>query len=337
MGSGMFSAQNRQFVDNLQSSKLVPISESVNLINGVKDAAGSTAVIGLTYSPIYDNDGLVGSFWGERQNLQWTTNWQSVVETNGSAEVAVYDKTNDLEKLFEGNAAGRYVAKVFDSTGKSLYGWIGGVAVSSNVYTFSVYSGVALGTQNWFQGGATTFDVALKGNIEIYRYASSVTFGSTDTFTEEMPYTEEENVSDTRKLLNLTDGQYLFDYKNGRVLVKKANADDTETITYKTKVPTPIAATTSTTPGITTKSTTVAGGAVAISATALVVKVVEIQAPYENTDTVFVGTSTLNSAAPTTGVALIPGASIRLENVDLAQIYMDVLVDNEDVVAFYQQ
>ena len=338
MGDSKFSAQHRQFVDNLQAKKLVETTDTMNIINGVKDAAGSTCIVGLEYSPVYDKEGLVGCFWGDYKNLQWAAHWTSAVETDGAAEVVVTDLSNDLEKLFEGNATARYVAKITDSAGRTLYGWIGPVAVAGNVYTFDIFSEPALSNQNWFQQDGTAFDATKKHNIEIYRYTSSVALGSADTFTEEVAYAEDDKLDDAHKFLALTNGQYMIDYKNGRFLGRKANADDTETITYNTKVEVTADSSdtgTSLTPGVATQNTTVAAGAVPISATSLPVSWCEIQAPFANTNYVFIGDSSLDAADPLTGIALIPGAAEPLHDVDLADIYMDVLVNDEDVVVLY--
>lgn len=244
LGSAEVTPQNPQFVQDVRKGcSTEEISETLNIAAAgyVKDASGSTVAIDLARGPILEKSGgKIGSFWGSLQNLQYTEKVQSVVETNGSAAFAVSDTNRDLEKIFESVTSSRYIAKLTDGAGNVLYGWIGGVSVSGSVYTFTAFSGVALGTQNWFQGGSTAFAHATNGSkVEIYKYSTSVTFGSSDTFTEEMPYHAPDDPrkageTEFRFLAGLTDGQYGFDYKNNRFLGRKANADDTEILTYKT-------------------------------------------------------------------------------------------------------
>lgn len=244
LGSGEFTPQSPQFVQDVKKGIATEsVTETVNIAAAanIKDAAGSTVVVDLTRGPILEKSGgKIGSFWGLLKNLQYSEVVQGVVETNGSAAFSVYDLNTDLEKIFEGVTEARYIAKLTDGAGNILYGWIGGVAVTSNVYTFSVFSGVALGSQNWFQGGSTAFDHAGKGSrVDIYKYSTSLTFGSSDTFTEEMPYhspadPKKAGETEFRFLKSLSNGQYGIDYENQRFLGRKANADDTEAFTYKT-------------------------------------------------------------------------------------------------------
>lgn len=244
MGSGEFTPQAPQFVQNVRDGcSTESVSEAVNIAAAgyVKDAAGSTVVFDLTRGPILEmSGGRIGSFWGSPHNLQYKATVQAVVETNGAAAFNVYDSGKDLEKIFESSTKGRYIAKLTDGASHELYGWIGGVAVASDVYTFSIYSGVGLGTQNWFQGGSTAFSHASYGSkVEIYKYATSLTFGSSDTFTEEVPFHAPDDPrsageTEFRFLAGLTNGQYGIDYKNQRFMGRKANTDDTETLTYTT-------------------------------------------------------------------------------------------------------
>jgi len=242
MGSGLFTPQSPQFVQDVrQGSSFESVTETVNIAatGYVKDAAGSTVVVDLTQGPILEKYGSkIGSFWGSPQNLMYTQKVQAVSETDGAASFGAYDATTDLEKIFESSTSARYIAKLTDGAGNTLYGWIGGVAVASNVYTFSIYSEVGLSTQNWFQGGATTYSHSYGSTVQIFRYASSLVFGSTNTFTEEIPYhspsdPSKEAETEFRFLASLTNGQYGIDYKNNRFLGRKANTDDTEVFTYR--------------------------------------------------------------------------------------------------------
>ena len=222
-------------VDNIyQGYSTEDISETINLVEYEKDASGVTVVKELSSRRIFDRmGGKLGSYWGNEENLQYVADIQQnisgVVLTDGSAVVAITDTTYDLEKLFESSTKARYVLKLIDRAGKAYYGYIGAVGASSNVYTFDIYSEVGLSNQNWVKTWGT--GIALPyAKVEIYEYSTSVEFSSSDTFTEELPYSEYS--SDYNQLKSLTDGQYRIDYRRGRLLARKANADDTETITY---------------------------------------------------------------------------------------------------------
>uniref|UniRef100_A0A6M3KPE3 Uncharacterized protein n=3 Tax=viral metagenome TaxID=1070528 RepID=A0A6M3KPE3_9ZZZZ len=222
-------------VDNIyQGYSTETISETLNLVEYEKDASGVTVVKELSSRRIFDRmGGKLGSYWGNEENTQYIADIQQnitgVVLTDGSAAVAITDTSIDLEKIFESATKARYVLKLIDRAGKAYYGFIGGISASSNVYTISVYSEVGLSNQNWVKTWGT--GIALPyAKVEIYEYSTSIEFGSSDTFTEELPYSEYS--SDYNQLKSLTDGQYRIDYRRGRFLGRKANADDTEVITY---------------------------------------------------------------------------------------------------------
>lgn len=240
MGSGLFNEVEPQLVsDVLKASEVVSTSEIVNIAAAgyVKDAIGSTVVVELKKKPIGDFAGsAVGSFWGDKRNLQYEHQAQSVVKTDGAAVFTVSDTNIDLEKLFESVAKGRYIAKIFDKNGRSLYGWIGGVSVVGSVYTFTVFNSKALATQNWFQGAAATFDAADLKSVQIFRYATSLDFGAATVITEEVPLRFPEGSEYGRGeyaiLSTLSEGQYAVDYMNAKIYLRKATADDTVTVTY---------------------------------------------------------------------------------------------------------
>lgn len=244
MGTGHFTPQAPQLVQDVrQGCATESVSEVMQIAatGNIKDDVGSTVVIDLVQGPILEQyGGKIGSFWGSKHNMQYTKKVQAVVETDGAAAFDVSDTEADLEKIFEGVTLARYIAKLTDGNNSVLYGWIAGVSVVGGVYTFVVNDGVTLGTQNWFQQDATAFDHEQYGSkVEIYKYATSVTLGSADTFTEEKAFSPPANPFDAGKtefafLRSLEDGQYGIDYKNNRFLGRKANADDTEAITYKT-------------------------------------------------------------------------------------------------------
>lgn len=339
LGTGMFTPSKPQFMQDVrQGSGVELVSKTVAISTGahVIDATARTVIIELPRSPILDKYGaFIGSFWGASQNKQYEAPAQAVVETDAAAAFAIYDATINLENIFEGTGNGRYMAELIDGDGNRLYGWIGGVTTAGSVYTFSVFNGLTLATQSWFQGDATGFAATNGVTAKIYRYSTSVTWSSADTFTEEVPYHDPEDYSaygytEFRMLNSLTNGQYAVDYKRGRIFARKANADDTEVITYRTYGDAVL------TPNILTISTTVGAGAVRLTATAnTIAKTAVIQSPFANTANIQIGTSTVDAATETTGIVLAPGNSMSVENVDLNTLYMDVLVDNEDVTVLY--
>lgn len=240
-GENAVSVQRPQLVADVQkSAKTIEISETINIANAgyFKDAAGVAIVVDLAYDKIRTQGGAeVGSFWGEAQNKMLEAAGQAFVETDGSAAVAINDAGQDLETIFESVTASRHVIRVTDGAGVVVYGWIGGVSVSGTVYTFTVFNTPALGTQNWFQGGATAFNANSGVKVEIFKYTTSFSFGSSGAFLEEVPYKlPEAGQSQSSKFLQgLSNGQFAIDYENGVLKLKKADASDTATITYKVK------------------------------------------------------------------------------------------------------
>lgn len=239
------SINNPYLVDNVyQGYNTETISETLNLVAYEKDAAGVTVVVPLKSRRIFDcTGGKLGSYWGDEENLQYTTpitdpngntpstTISAVVLTDAAAAVAIYDATYDLEKIFESQNKGRYVLKLTNMSGQAYYGWIEGVAVASNVYTFDIYDTPGFGAQTWVKtwGDAVAATDVWK-MAEIFEYSTSVVFGDTDTIKEELPYSE--YATDYNQLKSLEDGQFRIDYRRGRVLLRKLDADDTETVTY---------------------------------------------------------------------------------------------------------
>lgn len=310
-----------------------------------KAAAGAITILALNVKPIASELGdRVGSYWGLPQNRVFhafadgktpkgAAEWlRSVTETAGAAVCVIFDPNRNLEEMFESvtGTVKRFVVRVTDTGGNQLYGWIRGVSVSTNEYTFEVFNNRSTeGNQNWV-GTLADFDNTALREVEIFHYTSSLSFGTGTTLTEEVECPKEYSKSLEAQMefaRTLSDGQFFVDYQRGEIIGPKADTTASEVLTFKTfGIPTlkPV--------GI-TKSTTVLAGAVPLSATSLPVEYIDLQAPLENTDNVYIGPSTLDAAAPTAAgtIVLVPGGSVRLQNVDLADVYMDVSVDNEDV------
>jgi len=237
MGSSKISLQEPLPVrDAGVSGRTVEVSETINIAatGYIKDAADVIAVVDLAHDKIRTLGGAkVGSYWGEVENrVLKPVLASSLVKTDTAAAVAVSYEGGDLEELFESVTLGRFILKTTDSQGNVLYGWIGGVAAAGDVYTFSIYNSKALATQSWFQGGATAFQATGEVMVEVYQYSTSLSFGSSGAFLEEVGFTGDP---DSEGILELTAGQYVVDYENGIVYVKKANDDNTAVATYKIK------------------------------------------------------------------------------------------------------
>lgn len=155
------------------------------------------------------------------------TSWlASVTETNGSAACTIYDPDKNLENLFESltTTVKRFIVKVYDKSGNSLYGWIMGVSVSSDVYTFSVYNARVAETQNWV-GTLASFDNTQLDHVEIYFYGSSLSFGTGTCLTEEVACPKEFSKTRESQLLfaeSLSNGQFFVDYERGDIIGKKS-------------------------------------------------------------------------------------------------------------------
>jgi len=222
--------------DVAQASDTTAVSAETATFVG-KNAAGGTGIISLDKKPILNLiKDKVGSYWG--QNKVWRTDGSdtklgkavSVTETALSADVVIRTSGHDLEELFESSGTGRFVIRVFDSAGGSLYGWIGGIAESSDSYTFDVYNSSALSVQSWV-GTLASFN-GTPAVAEIYSYESSFAWITGTILTEEKGYNNQ--IEDIDTLKNLSNGQYAIDYGNSRILYKRASAGASDTCNYTT-------------------------------------------------------------------------------------------------------
>lgn len=209
-----------------------PYSAAVTLITG---AAGFTGQI-QTRGPILNLTGdKVGSHW--RKNPVWgvktPVQTTAVVETAGSAAFNVYDPVNNLEELFEGVGVGKFIARLTIDNGSEIYGYIGGVSVASDVYTFTVFNGAALGTQDWI-GSLPTGGAVRK--LEIFSNQSSLVWTTGAILTREVPWEsvtdEQQTVADL--LATMANGDFAINYDTGAIAYKKATAGTTDTATYNT-------------------------------------------------------------------------------------------------------
>lgn len=222
---------------NLSVDKQAITTETVTFVG--KAVAGSVGSNSLGNKPILNLRGdKVGSYWGKSQNEVWETDGSDIklgkvgvlVETNGSADVVIRTGKHNLEKLFESSGSGRYIIRVWDDGGNSLYGWIGGVAASATDYTFDVYSEVGLSNQNWV-GTLTDFD-GTPVKARIYAYDTSFEWVTGTVLTKEVGYNSQ--ISDIKNQAGFSDGEYAIDYLNGRILYQRASTGTSDTCGYTT-------------------------------------------------------------------------------------------------------
>jgi len=187
--------------DDLLGNELVSQSETITY-NG-KAAAGALTVNALTLSPVMNVQGdKVGSYWGKPENFIKSFNPANctVTETNGSAAIAIIDPNTNLELAFEtGTAPWRFIIKLTDEDDNVLYGWIAGIAASSSTYTFTVYNTRTGTTQNWV-GTIASFTHTAVAKVEIYRYSSSLAFGTGTTLTEEVELPNEYSLNEEQTM-----------------------------------------------------------------------------------------------------------------------------------------
>ena len=209
-------------IDSVEAQETSSVAPTFTY-NG-KAAAGAVSVSSLALKPIIEDLGSrVGSYWGDRQNMVYSafadgnpakeTSWlTAVVETATSATVSIFDPDKNLEEMFESltTTVKRFVVKVHDTSGGTLYGWIMGVAASSNLYTFDVMNNRVTETQSWV-GTLGDFDNTALDKVEIFFYNSSLAFGTGTCFTEEVDCPKEYSKNRELQLKHaesLSNGQY---------------------------------------------------------------------------------------------------------------------------------
>jgi len=233
--------------DSVEAQETTSVSPTLTYTG--KAAAGAISIASVSLKPIIEDLGSrVGSYWGQKQNMvysaqidnspkkgpEWLT---AVVETDGSATCSIFDPSKNLEEMFESltTTVKRFILKVYDKDGSSLYGWVMGVAVASNLYTFDIFNNrLTEGAQNWV-GSQADFDSTALDRAEIYLYNSSIAFGTGTAYTEEVECPKEYSKNRALQLKHaetLSNGQYFVDYMRGEFIGPKADNTASETVTY---------------------------------------------------------------------------------------------------------
>lgn len=230
------------------STDVVAISgETINFKAG---AAGFKGILALGKNKITNVNGdKIGSHWREQQNLLFenapnTARVSGIVETAGSATISIKIDTNNnapnLEQLFEvssGNS--QYVLLAIDPMGNELYGFIRGISVSGSIYTITINSTLAGGTQDWV-GSTANFNGtdATKLAFKIFSYESSISFTTGTILLAEKPCDPAKSDLQILNEVLTANGDYAVDYYRGRIFYRKATSGTSDTVTYKTRAQT---------------------------------------------------------------------------------------------------
>lgn len=337
---------------NVQGGGLMIYSQSEDITYNGKVAAGAITEVQLNVLPILTPLGdRVGSYWGKTENLAYQKQDSvSIIETDGAAVAVIVEQDKNLENLFESlsGTVKRYVMKVTDKRGNSLYGWIRLIGKVGDAYTFQIFNHRLLETdQNWV-GNQADFDEDNVVKAEIFRYTSSIAFGTGTTLVEEveMPYefgTIMENVY--KAIDGLADGQFFADYLRGFIIGRKADGTASETITYNTY----LGQTGDVLNGggggvpeawgieVDRKVVALAGTPEALTAISTPFRTLTIQALRSNTDYTMIGSLDVLEAAPDdVGIALASTQSYHFAVPgDLADIFIDVGTNGEGVSFLY--
>jgi len=234
-------------VDSVEAQETVSVAPTLTY-NG-KAAAGAISIATVALKPIIEDLGSrVGSFWGLDQNKVYTAYsdtsnkkgnniFRSVTETAGAAAITIYDPDKNLENMFESvtGTVKRFVVKVYDKSGGSLYGWVRGVSVASDVYTFEIFNLRSAETGQSWVGTLSAFDNTALEHVDIFFSNSSITFGTGTTFTEEVQCPKEYSKNREAQLVyaeNLSNGQFFVDYMRGELIGKRADTTASEVVTY---------------------------------------------------------------------------------------------------------
>lgn len=232
--------------DSVEAQETIAVSSTFTY-NG-KAAAGAVSIGSLPLKPVIEGLGSrVASYWGDKSNLVYTAFadrsqnkgsnvFLTVTETATAAAITIYDADKNLEEMFESvsGTVKRFVAKVTDTAGGVLYGWIRGVSVSGSVYTFEIMNARLAETQSWV-GALGAFTSTSLEKVEIFYYNSSIAFATGTCFTEEVECPKEYSKNRELQLTyaeGLSNGQYFVDYMRGELIGVKADNTASETVTY---------------------------------------------------------------------------------------------------------
>lgn len=336
-----------------KAQEVLPKSDTI-IYNG-KAAQGAITVNALKASPVLSIEGdQIASYWGQIQNKVYNAladndpakdvHWiQTFVETDGSADITIFDPAQDLEEMFESltTTVKRFVMKVTDSSGKELYGWIMGVADGgNNDYTFDIFNDrLGEGSQDWV-GTEASFDETAVVKAEIFRYNSPIVFGTGTTLTEEVDCTKEYSKS-WEKVMEyaetLSDGQYFVDYLRGRIVGVKDDNTASEVVAYNVGAPFNTDAVGA--GGMTSfrKVVTAAGTPERAAASSTPFKKLVMQCEFDNNGYIARGDSSIDLTAGSQQGEINTANNYfeTLYNGDLYDIYIDSSVSGEGVTGWY--
>ena len=232
------SPTNRFPVQNIVSGDKESISGETVTLNG-KTAAGGIVTFDFDKNNILALGGSVsGSYWGKDENKMWDTTKvpggkgskvTALTKTPTAADITIVDLNNNLENLFESATTARYILRVGDTSGNSLYGWIEAIAATSGTYVIDIYNTVGLGAQSWV-GDLTAFTHTSLAKAEIFKYSSTVVWGSASIFSKEVNYVYGQSESEFAN--KMSNGEYAIDYENGKGIGRRITTGATETVSY---------------------------------------------------------------------------------------------------------
>jgi hypothetical protein len=204
-------------------------------------AAGFAGTVSLDKGPIMNLIGdKVGSYWKQPKNLRVKSGPRAssgvaqvtaVTETATAATVTITDTGYNLENLFETTVGSRRAIIVLrDSTGDELYGWIGGIAKTSDSYVLDIYNAPSSGAQSWV---GTLADYTFNGQLPIFEIYSNETSLVWTTGTILLREVKFEPGADESSFLNgLTNGDFALDYSTRKLYYKKATTGTSDTAAY---------------------------------------------------------------------------------------------------------
>ena len=317
-------------------------------------AAGLAGVVTTDKAPIANLRGdQVGSYWRNPDNIvlengrrgtNGVARVTAVVETATSATVTILDPQHDLEELLEPTGStGEYIVVLTDASGDELYGWINAIAETGNSYVLNVYNSPALTTQSWV-GSLANFTFVDGTRFAIYENTSSFVWVTGTVLTREVEYRVGNN--DVVQMSAMSSGDFAIDYHRGRILYKKATTGTSDTATYSVRADSVVVSSSTGASGssdVYTAAThgqhiVATAGTPTVFGTATIAKI-DIQAYIGNAGNVAIGGSNTVDASAVlgtgTGILLEPGDSVTMYVNSLADLFLDVLNNNDGVRYVY--